>query len=134
MLMSGARKVLVPGRSVRRPAAWLLLGLVALSTGCATPSGHFCLLGYTTQPNYDPNIRTVRVPIFKNKTYRQGVEFDLTRELCHAIAQDTPFRVVNGDEPADTELCGTIVSLTSRTPCPARSTRCARPSWPCSSN
>src|SRR5262245_43054865 len=104
-------------RPTRALLGWLavpvLSGLALLAAACATPTGNFCCLGYTTAPNYDPNIRTVRVPIFKNRTYRQALEFDLTRELCHAVARDTPFRVVNGDcEPADTELCGTIINLT----------------------
>jgi hypothetical protein len=100
------------GKLLRRLAAPVLCGVALLAAACTTPSGHFCFLGYSTQPNYDPNIHTVRVPIFRNRTYRQGLEFDLTREICHAIERDTPFRVVNGaDEQADTELCGTIINL-----------------------
>src|SRR5262245_37588369 len=94
-------------------AAPAVCGLALLAAACATPSGNFSVLGYTTAPNYDPNIRTVRVPIFKNRTFRQNLEFDLTREVCHTIARDTPRRVVNGcEKPAETELRGTIISLT----------------------
>jgi hypothetical protein len=91
-----------------------LAGFVGL--GCAfLPScawdGQFSILGYTTAPNYDTNIHTVRVPIFKNKTYRQRLEFDLTEAVVRQIEMTTPFKVVSGNAPADTELTGTIITV-----------------------
>jgi hypothetical protein len=74
--------------------------------------GHFTILGYTTRPNYDCSIKTVRVPIFKNQTMRRGVEFDLTKAVVREIEQKTPFKVVGLDCGADTELTGNIVTLT----------------------
>jgi hypothetical protein len=93
---------------------WLALFAVA---GCALglPScesgGNFTLFGYSTAPNYDLRIHTVRVPIFENRTYRQRVEFDLTQAVVREIEQKTPYKVVSGNAPADTELRGTIISL-----------------------
>jgi hypothetical protein len=99
---------------VRRTQLLLPFGLLlasALLPSC-TSTGNFCLLGYTTDPNYDRNIRTVRVPIFKNYTMRdstrQGIEFDLTRAVVREIELNTPYKVVGGDCSADTELTGTI--------------------------
>jgi len=79
--------------------------------------GNFTILGYSTKPNYDCSIKTIRVPAFKNKTYwvttpTPGMEMDLTRIVIQKIEQVTPYKVVNGDGPADTELLGTIVALT----------------------
>ena len=59
--------------------------------------GHFTFLGYTTRPNYDECIKTVYVPIFDNKTFRRGMEFDLTRAVIREIEAKTPFKVV--DDP-----------------------------------
>src|SRR5262249_53873071 len=73
--------------------------------------GQFCIVGYTTQPNYDTSIRTVRVPIFQNVTYWRGLEFDLTRAVVREIELKTPFKVVS-DGPADTELLGKILGYT----------------------
>jgi hypothetical protein len=73
--------------------------------------GHFTVLGYTTRPNYDCSIKTVRVPIFKNQTMRRGIEFDLTKAVVREIEQKTPFKVVGHDSDADTELTGNIISL-----------------------
>ncbi len=74
--------------------------------------GHFTVLGYSTQPNYDLSIRTVRVPIFKNLTFHRAVEFDLTRAIVREIEAKTPYKVVGENEDADTELTGTVFTLT----------------------
>lgn len=84
-----------------------LAGLVLLLPACSQDS-HFCVLGYTTKPNHKTEYRTVRVPIFKNYTFRQGIEFDLTREVVNQIEQKTPYKVVGADKEADTELIGKI--------------------------
>src|SRR5262245_52882851 len=92
----------------------LNLGVIALAS-CALllPScagdGHFTILGYSTKPNYDCNIRTVRVPIFKSRTYMAatpvpGMEMDLTRAVIREIEARTPYKVAQ--ENADTELKG----------------------------
>src|SRR5438034_11797384 len=70
----------------------LVIAPVALAVcGCAE-GGHFTVLGYTTQPNYNTDIRTVRVPIFKNDTFRQGLEFDLTRAVIREIEAKTRYQ------------------------------------------
>jgi hypothetical protein len=96
--------------------------LLVFLSACLLPScesdGHFSVFGYTSRPNYRCDIRTVRVPIFKNLTYRdatrQGIEFDLTKAVQREIEQKTPYKVVGDNEEADTELTGTIVSLTKQ--------------------
>jgi hypothetical protein len=103
----------------RRPARrWLCRLLLLACAGLAvvlpacTQDGHFTVLGYTTAPNYDCNIHTVRVPIFDNRTFRRGLEFQLTEAVVREIHAKTPYRVVGADQPADTELRGTIVAAT----------------------
>jgi hypothetical protein len=90
------------------------LCLVLLLAGCEE-GGHFTVLGYTTRPNYDTSIRTVRVPIFKNLTMRdstrEGIEFQLTQAVVREIGLKTTYRVVAAGCDADTELEGTIVSF-----------------------
>jgi hypothetical protein len=101
---------LLTGR--RTGSALLACAALALAASACESGGHFTLLGYTTQPNYDCNIRTVRVPIFQNRTFIQGVEFDLTRAVIREIEQKTPYKVVGPGCDADTELTGTVVSFT----------------------
>jgi len=68
-------------------------------------------LGYKFGSVHDTRIRTVRVPVFQNKSYRLGVEDDLTRAVIKEIENRTPYKVVSGGQEADTELTGTIVSI-----------------------
>jgi hypothetical protein len=106
------------------PLRWLigaplLLGVAAacalLLPACATWDGHFSILGYTTQPNYDLRFKTISVQVFKNRTPwnltpAPGLEMDLTRAVVREIELKTPYKVVPCD--AETELRGTIVGFT----------------------
>src|SRR5262245_34136667 len=93
-------------RSFRSNALALLLLAVV---GCAN-DGHFTILGYTTAPNYDPNITTVYVPIARNYSYRRGMEYDLTQAVIREISQNSPIRVTSDKNAADTELDMKIVT------------------------
>ncbi len=93
---------LVPSR--RR---FLVLVAALVLPGC-TSDGNFTVFGYTTRPNYDCSIRSVRVQIFKNETMRQGLEFELTKAVVREIEAKTTFKVISGEGHADTELTGTI--------------------------
>jgi hypothetical protein len=92
----------------------LLAGGFSLLAGCNW-DGHFSVLGYTTRPNFDEGIRTVYVPIFKNKAFQtapyRGMEKMLTEAVIRQIHQDTPFMVISEPSRADTELLGTIITL-----------------------
>jgi hypothetical protein len=97
------------------PAQLALLGCVLLLPSCAW-DGHFNILGYSTKPNYDTSIRTVRVPVCKNRTFWTvtpvvGMEMDLTRAIIREIEAKTPYKVIQ-DCSADTELRCTIMALT----------------------
>jgi len=96
----------------------LLLGLLAggmsALSGCESWDGHFDFLGYSTKPLIPENIKTVYIPIFKNKTLQygpyRGMEFELTRQVLIAVEMKG-FKVISDPNRADTELLGTIVSL-----------------------
>ena len=92
----------------RRWRVLALLSLVLLLPACAT-DGSFSIFGYTTKPNFRDDVRTVRIPIFKNRSLYKGIEFDLTKEVGRALEKNTPYKVVGQNDLADTELVGTIV-------------------------
>jgi hypothetical protein len=94
--------------------AGLLIGGTGLATGCGW-DGHFTILGYSTQDNYDHNIKTIYLPLAKNKAlqttpYRE-MEVELTRRIQEQIQLKTPFKIVGDPDRADTELLCTIISL-----------------------
>ena len=108
------RNVMIPTMHLKQIAQpnrrTALLALAAfLSGGCASDN-NFKLLGYQVGPVHDNHIRTIRVPIFKNRTYRLGLEDDLTRAVIKEIDAKTPYKVVGGGQSADTELEGIIIS------------------------
>jgi hypothetical protein len=92
-----------------RRAALAAVALPLFALPACEWDGHFTVLGYTTRPNYDCNVHTVRVPIFRNLTFYRGMEFELTRAVVREIELKTPYKVVGADCNADTELAGTII-------------------------
>src|SRR5262245_45600048 len=67
------------------------LAVVTATLPACTSGGNVSVLGYSTKPLHDTEIRTVRVPIFENRTFRRGLEFDLTKEVIRQIEQKTPY-------------------------------------------
>ncbi|MCI0455976.1 MAG: LPS assembly lipoprotein LptE [Gemmataceae bacterium] len=103
-------------RVLSPPPRWsscLVAAVAFLLPSCAW-DGHIRFLGYSSAPNYDPSIKTVRVPIFENYTLKRGVEDDLTRAVIREIESKTPFKVASEGGAADTELIGRIVSYNKR--------------------
>src|SRR5579859_1569718 len=85
-------------------SAHLLLSAVAacalLLPSCASWDGHLCILGYTTQPNYDLRFHSISVQVFKNRTPWNltpvpGLEMDLTRAVVREIEAKTPYKVLS---------------------------------------
>ncbi len=70
--------------------------------------------GYTTRPPFPEQFATVAVPIFDNRTFQQGVEFDLTEALIKEIELRTPYKVTPSSR-ADTMLVGTVLDVSRRT-------------------
>jgi hypothetical protein len=103
-----------PVRLTRRALmSSLLAGGASLLQGCGW-DGHLNFLGYTTKPNIPDNIRTVYLPIFKNKVLQagpfRGMEFPLTRAVITAVEMKG-YKVISDPNNADTELLGTIIAL-----------------------
>ena len=103
-----------------------LAGLLAAAAaaGCRN-GGNFSLLGYTTEPPFDPNIRSVYVPTFKLMpvvtTPLRNLDVEMTDAVVKELtARKSPIKVVSDPARADTELIGTIVNVQkvvlSRTP------------------
>jgi len=94
-----------------------IFGIFAVAIGIAgcESAGHFSLLGYTTRPNYNENIRTVYVPQFQSQIFidstRRSLPVDVTRAVIREIESKTPYKVTSNRDEADTELSGTLVLL-----------------------
>ena len=87
--------------------------LVAI--GCRADS-NLKLLGYTTEPQFDPNIRSVYIPTFKLTAFitnpNRGIDVDVTEAVVQELAaRRSPMKIVSDPSRADTELIGTITAV-----------------------
>ncbi len=76
---------------------------LAVAVGCAVAG-----CGYTVGNAFRAQVRTVAVPVFKNETFRRGLELQLTSAVQTEIQDRTPFLLAS-DSTADTRLVGSIV-------------------------
>jgi hypothetical protein len=84
-----------------KSAKMLAWGLLLLWTaGC----------GYSGRPMLRSGVKTVYVTVFENRSFRRGLEFDLTRELVDKIQQKTQLKIADKDV-ADTILSGEIMEV-----------------------
>ncbi len=77
----------------------LLVGVVVLP-GC----------GYSSKELFPDTYQTVATPIFENRTFYRGVEFELAEALTKQVQSRTPYRVVSPGT-AETILEGTITLI-----------------------
>src|SRR5262245_39616642 len=99
----------------RRFLALSATASLAVLAGCR--GGGFTFLGYQVGADalYDPNIRTVYVPLFQNRAFQttpyRGFEVDVTEALVREIGKTTPFRVTSDPNTADTDVLGNLVPV-----------------------
>jgi hypothetical protein len=70
--------------------------------------------GYQWKSLYRQDIQTVAVPVFVNRTFRRGLEDELTKSVIEQMEEHTPYKVVPR-ERADTILEGEIVAAQTNT-------------------
>ncbi|MEQ8850835.1 MAG: LPS assembly lipoprotein LptE [Phycisphaerales bacterium] len=85
------------------------LAIAWMSAGCASDPRS----GYALDAEYDQSVRTVAVPIFENRTFDHGLEYDLTEAIIKEIHAETPWKVTQG-AGADTELTGIVSEVRQR--------------------
>ena len=95
---------------MKRTALLLFTGLACVVLASCQSTGNWEVFGYRVGPRHDTNIRSIRVPIFRNMTFQRDVEFELTEAVVKRIESATPWKVVQSGD-ADAELTGTVVIL-----------------------
>jgi Lipopolysaccharide-assembly len=83
---------------------WVVVGVMLLQLGGC---------GYSNKELYPTEYRTVAAPIFENRTFYRGVEFQLAEALTKQIESRTPYKVVSPGV-AQTQLEGTITHIDQR--------------------
>ena len=100
-----------PTRSILTLAA-TLIALISAGCGYRQTNDNSGASGYVWHSLYREDIRTIAVPIFTNKDFHRGVEFQLTKALVNQIELQTPYKVVDRNR-ADTILEGEITTVRS---------------------
>ena len=101
-------------RTFRSSILYLLFSI--LLSGCGYNNGYSSVgdqpknQWYQWRSLYREDVRTVAVPIFKNKDYRRGVEFALSKAIVNQIEMRTPYKIAPR-EKADTVLEGEITEI-----------------------
>jgi hypothetical protein len=106
----------IPQRFTRRQLA-PVAAFVSLTTLAGCRNGSPTIFGYQAGADalYDPNIRTIYVPVFSNRAFQtepyRGMEVDITKAVVREIGAKTRFKVVSDPNGADTELRGNVVDI-----------------------
>lgn len=66
--------------------------------------------GYSSKELFPTEYRTVAVPIFENRTFYRGVEYELAESMVKQVESRTPYKVV-APPVAQTIMEGTITSI-----------------------
>ncbi len=86
-------------------------GLTVVAAGWLVTMGTGCGYSVGQRDLFRTNIKTVHVPIFQNKDFRRGLEFQLTEALVKAVELHTPYKTESDKRRADTVLEGEIIEI-----------------------
>lgn len=67
--------------------------------------------GYCGESLFPDEVQTVYVEMFDNRSFRRGVEYELTDALAKHIEATTPYKIISNKDKADTVLSGQILSI-----------------------
>ena len=106
------------GSFALRPVSVVLTSALLLLGGCGYQAAGIGdpdpKSGYQWKSLYREDVQSVAVPVFANRTYRRGLESDLTTSVIQQIEEHSPYKVVPTDR-ADTILEGVITSADTTT-------------------
>ena len=85
--------------------ACALAAMVSALTGCSA------IKGYSNETLFPQDVSSVCLQMFDNRTFRRGVEYELSDALAKRIEADTPYKIVSSSDRADTIISGQITSI-----------------------
>ncbi|HCO95824.1 MAG TPA: hypothetical protein DIU00_18080 [Phycisphaerales bacterium] len=78
---------------------------------CLTLCGCGGMAGYSNESMFPDEVDSVCLEMFDNRTFRRGVEYELSDALAKRIELDTPYKIISDSDRADTVMDGQIVSI-----------------------
>ncbi|MHC4462285.1 MAG: LPS assembly lipoprotein LptE [Planctomycetota bacterium] len=67
--------------------------------------------GYSNESLFPEDVGSVYVEMFDSRSFRRGVEYQLTDALAKRIEADTPYKIISSRDRADTIISGQIVGI-----------------------
>ena len=77
---------------------------------CLFLSGCGLLNGYNNESLYSEQVKSVYMEMFDSQSFRRGMEYELTDAIAKRIEAQTPYKIIDDRNRADTVLGGRIVS------------------------
>ena len=83
----------------------LIVVLCVVFRGCSNMGG------YSSESLFREEVSSVYVEMFDNRSFRRGVEYELSDALAKRIEVETPYKIISSRDRADTVISGQIVSI-----------------------
>ncbi len=94
-----------------RAVTHYLVALLAGASAVVPLAGCAGLAGYSNETLYPDDIRSVRLAMFDNRSFRRGVEYVLSDALAKRIEVETPYKIVSSRDRSDSVISGQLVSV-----------------------
>jgi len=91
-------------------SGWIVW-LAGLTVTIATLSGCAGWGGYSNESLYPDDVTSVRLEMFDNRSFRRGVEYELSDALAKRIEAETPYKIVSSNDRTDSVISGQLVSI-----------------------
>jgi len=88
-----------------------IVWLAGLTVTIAALSGCAGWGGYSNESLYPDDVTSVRLEMFDNRSFRRGVEYELSDALAKRIEAETPYKIVSSNDRADSVISGQLVSI-----------------------
>jgi hypothetical protein len=92
----------------KAPSVLVLLCSYALCLGLC---GCAEIAGYSNESLFPEEVSSVCLDMFDNRTFRRGVEYELSDALAKRIELETPYKIISSPDRADTVISGQIISI-----------------------
>lgn len=95
----------------RRMRSGLPVLLASLAWMLATLTGCSGIGGYSNETLFPDDVCTVCLDMFDNRSFRRGIEFDLSDALAKRIESETPYKIVSSKDRADSVISGQLLAV-----------------------
>jgi hypothetical protein len=85
--------------------SYALVLCILVFCGCAEMSG------YSSESLFPEEVGSVCLKMFDNKSFRRGVEYELSDALAKRIEAATPYKIISSEDRSDTVMSGQITSV-----------------------